>query len=172
MYAFKMQSCLQAKCNCIAHGRLFCLLLLGMKIVILILSAIFILFWLYAIYAKVADFAAFKREMLSQVFPQTVAHGLSYILLVVWISIAVLLASDIDKLYGMLLNFVMLLSFSIYVGLAKFEFFTSTPCSCAGLFHFNWKEQFYFNLMVTAVAAAGLILTCKDRERRKLVWTR
>lgn len=143
-----------------------------MKNLIVILSVIIILFWLYVIYLKLSDFNEFKGEIRGQAFPKNVADVLPYILFSIWMSIASLLAFNNDKLYGMLLNFVIMLGFTIYVGLAMIDAYAIIPCSCAGLFHFNWKEQFYFNLMVTAVSAAGLIFTYKDRERRKSVWTR
>ncbi|RYG54094.1 MAG: hypothetical protein EOO01_02540 [Chitinophagaceae bacterium] len=142
------------------------------SVVELILVVAFILFWIYVMYAKLNDFAEFKREMVGQVFPKELAAVLPYFLPVAWFLIAATLALHPDKFIAMLVNFIMLLSLSIYVGLAVFNVYTYKPCDCAGLFDFNWNNQLYFNLVVTAVAGAGLIITLKNRERRKEVWAR
>lgn len=142
------------------------------SLVQIIITVIFILFWLYVIYVKLSDFREFKKEMNNQVLPKNVEAILPYLLPVLWFSIAALLINEKTRFMAMLLNFIILLAFSIYVGLAVAETYRYTPCSCAGLFDFDWNQQLYFNLIVTAVAGTGLIFTYKDRERRKAVWTR
>lgn len=149
---------------------LFWMALARKRIIIqVILSVAFILFWLYVIYVKVSDFAEFKREMNGQVFQVSITTILPYALPVTWLVIAALLAFAKTRLLGMLLNLSLLLCLTIYVGLAVFKVYSNTPCACSGLFHFNWNEQFYFNLLVTAVAGTGFILTIKDQERRNKV---
>lgn len=137
-----------------------------------IFAVAFIFFWLAVIYIKLDNFEGFKREMNSQIFPSNLALSLSYFLPLAWFTIAALLISERTRLIAMFLNFMLFLAFSIYVGLAVAEAYRYIPCSCAGLFDFDWNEQLYFNLIVTVVAATGLIFTYKEKERRKAVWTR
>lgn len=139
----------------------------------LIIASGFIFFWLYVFYIKVSHFAEFKREMAGQVFSGDLAATLTYVLPTIWLSIAALLAFNKTRLAGMIFNLALLLLFTVYVGMAVFKVYHHIPCDCAGLFNFNWHKQFYFNLIVTAVAATGFILTLilKYRERRAAVWT-
>lgn len=139
-------------------------------ILALLFSIIFILFWIYVIYLKIGDFAEFKREMANQVFPRSISKILAYTLPMLWLTICFLLAFSQTRHLGLLLSLFILTSFTIYVGLALLDVYRFMPCSCSGLFHMKWKGQFYFNLIATAIAAAGFIFTFKDKGRRKSVW--
>lgn len=134
-----------------------------------VFAIVFILFWMYVIYIKVGDFAGFKRDMTSQVFPRMISEILAYALPMLWLTICVLLAFSETRHLGLLLNLFTLIIFTLYVGLALLNVYRFMPCSCSGLFHMKWEGQLYFNLITTAVAAAGIIFTIKDKERRTKV---
>jgi hypothetical protein len=111
------------------------------EVLVLLLSIAFILFWMGVLYVKINDFAGFKREMANQVFPRSIATALPYVLPAIWLAIAALLAFDKTRLTGMVLSLYLLLTFTIYVGLAVFKVYNRTPCDCAGLFDFKWEGQ-------------------------------
>ncbi len=128
----------------------------------------FILFWFAVLAVQLHDFGKFKGEMYNQVFPAFVSHALIYILPSAEICIAALMVQGSTRLAGVALSFLLMLAFTVYVGLALLNVYSRVPCSCAGLLgnNSNWGANFILNLCVTAVAAAGLIFTVKDRERR------
>lgn len=125
----------------------------------------FILLWSYILYAKLGNFEVFKGEMGNQVFPEQIAKALPYLLPAIWILTILLLVIEHTRLLGTILNLSIWIAFSGYVLLALLHVYNRMPCSCSGILHFSWKEQFYFNLIVTAVAATGFILTLKERRR-------
>lgn len=139
------------------------------EVYLMILCAAFILFWLYSAGFKLYDFDTFKQEMHSQVFPSGISNLLSYAIPAFEIMIAALLVYSATRLLGMTLSFLLMLMFTTYVGLALLDVYRFMPCNCIGLLGENagWGANFILNLFIAIVAAVGLILTFKHRERRK-----
>jgi hypothetical protein len=139
------------------------------EIFLIILSVVFILFWLYSAGFKLYDFDTFKREMHHQVFPNGISNLLSYAIPALEIMIATLLVYSATRLLGMTLSFLLMLMFTTYVGLALLDAYRFMPCNCIGLLGENasWGANFILNLFIAIVAAVGLILTFKHRERRR-----
>ena len=139
------------------------------EVYLMILCAVFILFWLYSAGFKLYNFDAFKQEMHSQVFSNGISNLLSYIIPAFEIMIAALLVYSTTRLLGMTLSFLLMLMFTTYVGLALMDVYRFMPCNCIGLLGENasWGANFILNLFIAIVAAVGLILTFKHRERRK-----
>lgn len=132
-----------------------------------IITAVLILFWLYAAGTQISDFNKFKGEMNNQVFSGVISGVLVYLIPVLEVTIASLLAYTSTRLWGMILSFSLMLTFSTYVGLAILGVYNKTPCNCAGLLGTNstWESNLILNLIVTAVAAAGLILNLIRRRK-------
>lgn len=135
---------------------------------IILLTVVFILFWLYASGSKLYDFNAFKSEMNNQIFSRHISNILAFILPAIEIIIALLLVYSTTRLLGMILSFFLMMGFTIYVGLALLHVYDKMPCNCAGLLGQNasWGSNLMLNLFITAVAAIGLMITLKERERR------
>lgn len=136
---------------------------------IILLTVVFILFWLYASGSKFYDFTAFKGEMNNQVFSRSISNVLVYTIPTSEIVIAGLLVYSSTRLAGMILSFSLMLTFTSYIGLALLNVYSRMPCNCAGLLGQNstWEANLILNLFITAVSAIGLIITFKDKERRK-----
>lgn len=134
---------------------------------IAIITVVLILFWLYAAGTQISDFNKFKGEMNNQVFSGVISNVLAYLIPVLEITIAGLLVYSFTRLWGMIFSFSLLLVFSTYVGLALLNVFSQKPCTCAGLLggSSTWEWNLTLNLIVTAVAAAGLILNLKWRRK-------
>jgi putative oxidoreductase len=139
------------------------------ELCVVILTVLLILFWLYAAGTKLYDFNTFKGEMNNQVFSRRISNALAYTLPAVEIMIAALLVNSTTRLTGMILSCSMILVYTTYVGLALLDVYNRMPCNCAGLLS-SWEANLILNLLVTAVAAAGLILNLKFKERRAKVW--
>ncbi|SMD08491.1 MauE/DoxX family redox-associated membrane protein [Pedobacter nyackensis] len=136
---------------------------------IILLSVVFILFWLFSAGSKLYDFNTFKGEMNNQVFSASISNALAYTLPAVEITIAALLVYSTTRFTGMILSCSMMLIYTTYVGLALLDVYNRIPCNCAGLLG-SWEANLILNLFVTAVAATGLILNLKFKERRAKVW--
>ena len=142
------------------------------ELYLIILTVFLILFWLYAAGAQISDFNKFKGEMNNQVFSHRISGILAFLIPISEMIIATLLAHPLTRLIGMKMSFLLILTFSIYIGLALLNVYSRMPCNCAGLLGSNssWEANLILNLIVTAVAAAGLILNLKFKERRAKVW--
>lgn len=139
------------------------------EVYLMILYTVFILFWLYSAGFKLYNFETFKQEMHSQVFSNGISNLLSYVIPAFEMMIAALLVYSATRLLGMTLSFLLMLIFTTYVGLALLDAYRYMPCNCIGLLGENagWGTNFILNLFIAIVAAVGLILTFKHRERRK-----
>lgn len=137
----------------------------------ILLSVVFILFWLYSAGFKLYDFGAFKQEMHSQVFPAGLSNLLSYIVPASEIVIAALLVSSTTRSVGMIFSFLLMLAFTTYTGLVLLDMCSTTPCNCIGLLgeKASWGDNFMLNLVITVAVTAGLILTFKDWKGGKRV---
>lgn len=118
---------------------------------------------------KLYDFDTFKQEMHRQVFPNDISNLLSYVIPAFEITIATLLVYSPTRLLGMTFSFLLMLMFTTYVGLALLDAYRFMPCNCISLLGQNasWGANFILNLFIAIVAAIGLILTFKHRERRR-----
>lgn len=136
--------------------------------IIVILTVAFILFWLFAAGSQLHDFDKFKGEMNNQMFSNYISNVLAYAIPAIEILIAGLLVYSSTRLFGMIVSLGLMMAFTAYVGLALLDVYSRMPCNCAGLLGQNssWEANFIFNLVITAVAAIGLIITLKDKERR------
>ncbi|SHE46535.1 MauE/DoxX family redox-associated membrane protein [Pedobacter caeni] len=137
----------------------------------ILLSVVFILFWLYSAGFKLYDFGAFKQEMHRQVFPAELSNLLSFTVPASEIIIAALLVNAVTRGIGMILSFLLMLAFTTYTGLALLGVYSTTPCNCIGLLgeKASWGDNFMLNLVITLIATAGLILTFKDWKGGKRV---
>jgi len=136
----------------------------------IIFTVVTILFWLYVGGSAIYSFSDFKGEINNQVFPIEVSAILIYALPTVEIIIATLLVFEGTRYLGMKLSFLLMLGFTVYIALVFFGIFNRTPCSCAGLLGKNstWENNFMLNVLITIIAGIGLLLTFKDKERRKI----
>src|SRR5690606_18433211 len=63
------------------------------------------------------------------------------------------------RIYGLLFSLLLLLVFTIYVGMVYLNFFERVPCSCGGVFKsMSWEAHLFFNLGFTLLALAGINL--------------
>ncbi len=100
-------------------------------------SVVFIVFWFVVLATQLHDFIKFKAEIYNQIFPAFVSHALIYVLPSAEICVAALLVWRMTTLTGLALSFLLMLAFTVYVGLALLNVYTRMPCSCAGLLGHN-----------------------------------
>lgn len=132
---------------------------MNLNILIIIVSILLIILWLYSALTKLGDFKKFKQSMLSQIFPKWMSRVLVYTLPLVELSIAILLLFPHTRLIGMYTSLLLMLSFTLYVGGAVYHIYGNYPCACGGLFtKLGWSKHFHLNIGLTLLALIGVIL--------------
>jgi len=130
-----------------------------------VLACLLVFLWVYTAVSKLANAEEFRAQLANQVFKKGFTEVLFYLLPTVELMAAALLCWRSFRLLGFGLSFLLMLAFTVYIGLALLHFFPRMPCSCGGVLQvLGWKSHFVFNLFFTAVAAIGFILTYKERR--------
>ncbi len=130
-----------------------------------LLSFLIILMFSYAAISKLIDFNAFKLQMKVQPLPRWSVNALVYFLPGIEIMTAVSLLFKKTRTIGFLSSALLMLAFSIYVGLAMAGLFGSIPCSCGGIVkNFSWPQHFIFNLIFLFLSIYGIILDYQERR--------
>ncbi|MEZ2334726.1 MauE/DoxX family redox-associated membrane protein [Mucilaginibacter sp. RCC_168] len=130
-----------------------------------LISCLLILMFTYAAASKLIAFSSFKIQMLVQPVPKWSVNFLVYAVPIVEVLTILLLLFKSTKTLGLYFSALLMLAFSIYVGLAMTGMFGNIPCSCGGIIrHLHWPGHFIFNLIFLSISIYGIYLN--QRERR------
>lgn len=124
-----------------------------------ICTLMLLLLWVPVSIDKVLNYEVFRASMIRQPFPDQWGVLLSYLLPALEALVVIALVFQRGRHYGFALSFVLLLAFSIYIGLALIGTWDKIPCGCgsviAGL---SWQQHFWFNMFFLGISASGLLL--------------
>lgn len=124
--------------------------------IITIITILLIMLWVYAAGSKLWFYAAFKLQLARQLLPHWSIAILAWALPLVELITAALLSFPKTLRKGLLLSALLLLAFTIYVGLALAHIFNNVPCSCGGILgKMGWQSHFIFNICFTIMAFTG-----------------
>lgn len=130
-------------------------------------AGVFILtaLWSYAVFAKLADFGGYLRQMSEHPFSANVTLVLTYAVPIFELLSAYLLILNKHKL-GLWISLLLLIGFTIYVTLILCQVLPKVPCSCGGFISkMSWKNHLYFNLSLICLNIFCLYqLTKKERR--------
>ncbi|NOW95984.1 MauE/DoxX family redox-associated membrane protein [Mucilaginibacter sp. SG564] len=130
-----------------------------------LLAVILILMFAYAAFSKLFDFGSYKLQMSLQPLPK---WSTSFIMLLLPATELIVVGSLLfrkTRLLGFNASFMLMLIFTIYVGLAMVGVFGKVPCSCGGVIrHLKWPQHFVFNVFFLTISAYGLYLERKERR--------
>ncbi|MDO3641253.1 MauE/DoxX family redox-associated membrane protein [Mucilaginibacter sp. L3T2-6] len=125
-------------------------------------SAALVLLYAYAAGSKLADVAAFRRELHRQPFPPGVADVLLYLLPAAELAVAALLLFGRTLRTGLQASLVLLVLFTGYILLAMLGYWEQVPCSCGGIIsHLTWGQHLAFNCFCMAVNLMALHIYAK-----------
>lgn len=128
-------------------------------IILYIITAIFILLWIYASVPKLWNLRYYHEVMRSQAIPRWSVSWIATLLPLTELAAAVLLLLPATRLIGMSLSLLMMVVFTIYISGIIFRVYDRYPCPCGGLFNkMGWRRHLKVNLLFTLIALAGLIL--------------
>lgn len=123
-----------------------------------IATAIALLFC-YAALSKLTDFATSRSEMLNQVFPESIALILVWVVPITELFIVALLLYKPLRLMGFYASLILLSLFTIYIAITMAGVFGRIPCSCGGILkHMSYSVHLIFNVFFLLLALAGILL--------------
>jgi hypothetical protein len=133
-----------------------------------VISATFILLWVYTAGSKLADFQSYKQEMSLQVFSPGFAAILLYTIPFIEILCAILLLIKKTNQLGLAFSLLLMLVFTGYILLIISGYFPKTPCSCGGVIKaMGWKAHLIFNIFFISASILALFITLKQEVRDK-----
>lgn len=125
-----------------------------------ICAAILVMLFLYTALNKMLDYDVFKDAMSSQPIAPWMASLLVKTLPATEIIVSILLSIPRTRLIGFYCSLILMVSFTVYIGLGIVHAFTRVPCSCGGIFNgMGWQSHFLINLFFIATVVTGIINT-------------
>lgn len=124
-----------------------------------------ILLWTYVTASKLGNPSLFAHQLAKQPLPVWSVGILKWALPTVEMGTAVLLLFQRTRLAGLVLSSVLMVAFTVYVGLALSHSLGKVPCSCGGIFKgMGWKTHLLFNLAFSVLALGGFYIEYTGRR--------
>jgi len=128
------------------------------NIIYKVIRAAMILFWAYVGMEKLWQLGAFKIALEQQPLISYLAPVLYWLLPLVEIGIGVLLGMPSVRLraWGWKVSTILILVFSIYIGLGVLNVYDRKPCMCTSfLSNISWTAHLIFNLIILGLSITG-----------------
>lgn len=123
------------------------------------LCGLLILLWAYAGVTKLLSFHLFQIQMAKQILPGFAKVILAKMLPGGELALAIILCIERFRRVGLYISLLLLIAFTLYIGLAVFKVFPKRPCSCGGILaHIGWSAHFIFNLVFTALNLLTIVI--------------
>lgn len=133
---------------------------IGLLLIILSLLAL----WIAVTIDKLTDFTAFKTGILNQPFSDGLGYFLIYSLPVLECITIAFLVTEKFRNAGLILSTLLMLAFTIYIGIALLGAWEKLPCGCGSIISgMTWLKHFFFNLFFLGLSGTGLYLWYKLR---------
>lgn len=115
-------------------------------------------FWLYVALDKLWDLPGFHRALLKQPFPDAWADILYWVLPLAELGLSLLFLFSKIR-YAYLLSAVLMLAFTIYIGLGVAGLYAKRPCGCASVFSgLSWDWHLLANTVLLGLSILGRFL--------------
>lgn len=125
------------------------------KIVAITIACLFA----YAALSKMADYEKSLGEMRNQVFPNSIAAILTWLVPTVELILAVLLVVQVTRKKAVLASLILLSLFTVYIAVVMTGVFGRVPCSCGGILkNMSYGTHLIFNLFFVLLALLGLAI--------------
>ncbi|MNK92879.1 Methylamine utilization protein MauE [compost metagenome] len=143
----------------------------GREKVVSWISYCFILLFLYAAMSKLMDYQEFKVQLSQSPILMDYAAVLVWLVPVVEIVIAIMLAFKKTMLPGMFAAFGLMAMFSVYILMILYSG-ERIPCSCGGLLEkMSWQQHLVFNIVFVVLGIVGIVLQSvisREAKRREI----
>ncbi|NQX54428.1 hypothetical protein HQN86_12455 [Pedobacter panaciterrae] len=123
-----------------------------------IISALFILLFVYAAFSKIQDIEKFRVELgkspLLNAFTRYIVYGIPFVELI----LSVLLAWKNFQYFALYVSFCLMAVFSAYI-VAILNFSPYIPCSCGGILqNMSWKQHLLFNVCFMILGTFAILI--------------
>lgn len=135
------------------------------EVVVEIISVILILLFVYSALSKVLEFQNFQAQLGQSPLLSAYTRFISYAVLIVEFTLALLLAFPKTRFLGLLFSFVLMMMFTAYI-IVILNYSSFVPCSCGGILEkLGWKEHLLFNIVFTILAATACLTTTRNKSK-------
>ena len=129
-----------------------------------IISALFILLFLYTAISKLLDFRSFSQVLHTSPLIGNMSTFVAIGLPLAEIVVVALLFFPKTRLWGFYGSFVLMTAFTIYLAY-MILFAPKLPCSCGGVISkMTWKQHLYFNIFFWLLSLTGIALKRKNKN--------
>jgi len=129
-----------------------------------LISAFFILLFVYAALSKVLDFEKFRVELGKSPLLNSSSFEISIMIPIIEILFSVFLVIKRLQLIGLYAAFALMVMFSCYI-LAILKFSSYIPCSCGGILqNMSWNQHLIFNLVFIGLAIIAVLIYPKKNK--------
>jgi Methylamine utilisation protein MauE len=136
------------------------------KIIVEILSTLFIFLFVYAGVSKLIEADKFKWALANSPLITNYAGLISRVLPVVELITAILLFIPRTRASGLFGSLFLMIIFTLYLAY-MISFSSNLPCSCGGVLQqMSWKQHLGFNIIFTFLAAVAIRLEKGYRKNR------
>ncbi|QES90337.1 MauE/DoxX family redox-associated membrane protein [Rhizosphaericola mali] len=135
--------------------------------ILLTITALLFMLFLYAGLEKILELKAFAKDMSNQTLPQQWVPLLTYGIPTSEVFTALLLCTERTRKWGLCSSLLLMMGFTTYVGMVVMNLFTRKPCGCGELLQkLSWTQHLVFNIVFTLLVLLGIYinrqLTKKD----------
>lgn len=135
------------------------------RVMIELICALLIFLFLYTAISKLVDYTRYYGQINGQPLPNVLTPFIVWTLPTIEILIAIGLMFSRTRLAALWSSFILLIIFTIYIGLILANTFEKIPCSCGGVLqNLTWIQHLWFNLFFILLTAAGIWLTRKPQK--------
>jgi putative oxidoreductase len=128
------------------------------KVIIEVISALFILLFLYTAINKFFSFKSLTKVLPHYPIIGGIAPFVMWALPITEIAVSVMLFIPRYRLFGLYCSLVLLSAFTIYIGY-MFAFTPKLPCTCGGMLQaLTWQQHLAFNIFAVMLSLAGIRL--------------
>jgi uncharacterized membrane protein YphA (DoxX/SURF4 family) len=130
---------------------------------------LYIMLFVYAATNKLLDFENFKVELGQSPLLSAFAHWISWTVLIVEFTIAILLLFPKTRIKALYAGFCLMTMFTAYIFI-MLNYSSYLPCSCGGILgKMSWQEHLIFNFAFVILAGFALWLNhTPNNSRRKI----
>lgn len=133
------------------------------KVFVGIVSLLLIVLFVYAAWAKLADYSNFQFGLSESPFIARFSGILAWAVPGVEIVISLLLLFPFTRLIGLYASFLLMLAFTVYIAVMLLSGL-EIPCSCGGILEdMSWEAHLVFNFVYVILSAAAIMV---ERRRR------
>ncbi|HWW41461.1 MauE/DoxX family redox-associated membrane protein [Pedobacter sp.] len=137
-------------------------------IVVDVISALFILLFVYAALTKVTDYHKFRIELGKSPLLTSYARIIAVAIPGIELLISLLIAVKRFQYYAMYFAFSLMALFSAYI-VAILKFSPYVPCSCGGILqNMNWNQHLIFNIGFLLLGVITILLYPKKTKKLTL----